>query len=120
MNVIALPPSGALRFPAGQVIRAFAGAAMVIPAGRTSTKAISSAEVVSVLPMSNRSVLTLPGPMVLGVKLFAKDETTTVPKFGEAVVVASLIVGVSPQADAYTATKATAISLRTIKPSKGT
>ena len=67
MKVIVLPPSGALRVPEQKVV-AFAGEAMVTPAGRLSVKSKLLAPLEVRLVTVNSSVLTLPGPMVAGLK----------------------------------------------------
>jgi hypothetical protein len=64
-KTMVLPPSGALTVPP-QLELLLAGEAIVIPAGNTSTKAMSSTGIPSGLIIVNVSVLTLPGPIVLG------------------------------------------------------
>ena len=73
--LIVLPPSGALSVLVSlriQVLDALAGLAMVTPAGSVSLKARSSACSASSLVMVKISVLTLPGPMVSGLKALLK------------------------------------------------
>ncbi len=52
-----------------QLEKALAGVAIVIPAGRASLKSISDTGCVSGLMMSNCRTVTLPGPMVSGLKV---------------------------------------------------
>jgi hypothetical protein len=64
---------GAVIVPPIQVEVAFATEAMVMPAGRLSVNARFRTPEAVLLEMSNRNVLTLPGPMVAGSKLLLKD-----------------------------------------------
>jgi hypothetical protein len=71
LKVMVAPPSGASRIPPHSET-AWAGVAMVTPAGRVSIKASSVTEVPLELTMVNCRAAILPGPMVLGEKLRLK------------------------------------------------
>ena len=63
-----MPPAGAVIEPPKQLVEASGTLEMVMPAGRLSVKARLLTGEPLALVMSNRSVETLPGPMVFGVK----------------------------------------------------
>jgi len=62
------PPSAATSVPS-QVETPFAGVARVTPAGKVSVNARSVVVLPSTSVMVNVSVLTLPGPIVLGLNV---------------------------------------------------
>jgi len=72
VSVIVVPPSGAVRVPP-QVFERKAGAAMVSAAGRVSVNARSVSGCGLSEVIVNVSVLTLPEPMVPGLKVFEKE-----------------------------------------------
>jgi hypothetical protein len=70
-SVMVEPPLGALKLPAesrGQSVEAIAGSAIITAAGKASVKAILVTGVPLPLVIVNVIVLTLPGPIVSGVK----------------------------------------------------
>jgi hypothetical protein len=71
LKAIVPPPLGAVSVPP-QVVEAFAGAAIVTPAGKMSVNAKSATGDPTSLAISNRSVETPPGPIVPGTKAFEK------------------------------------------------
>ena len=70
-KVMVPPPSGAVRVPP-QVLVTLAGVAIVTPAGAGSVSVKArSLRAVAVLVMTNWRVLTLPGPIVSGLKVLS-------------------------------------------------
>ena len=72
LKEMVVPPSTASRIASAQSVKAFAGVAIFIPAGKASTNARSVTGFGSKFVIVKERVLPLPGPIVLGKKTLLK------------------------------------------------